>query len=107
MFSNTITLLATSYVQNSYGEWVAGEPSKKDVFCDLQSLGANEKLRVDIEGYRPEARAVIHLDDYVTCDSVYYAGDSILLKGTYKVYRTFVKGDRIELYLASEVGLNG
>ena len=72
MFSNTITLLATTYVQNDYGEWVAGEPSKKDVFCDLQSLGANEKLR-----------------------------------GTYKVYRTFVKGDRIELYLASEVGLNG
>ena len=107
MFSDTITLLATTYIQNEYGEWVAGEPSKKDVFCDLQSLGANEKLRVDIEGYRPEARAVMHLDDYVACDSVYYAGDSILLKGTYKVYRTFVKGDKIELYLASEVGLNG
>ena len=82
MFSDTITLLATSYAQNEYGEWVAGEPSKKDVFCDLQSLGANEKLRVDIEGYRPEARAVMHLDDYVACDSVYYAGDSVLLKGT-------------------------
>ena len=76
------------------------------VSCDLNSVSAKEKSSAGVNGYKVEARADVHVEDYggqkiVRCPE----GTPLITPGYYDVYRSYLKGDIIELYLVEREGI--
>lgn len=76
------------------------------VWCDLSSVSGNETSGAGQNGHVSSARAIVHTEDYSGEKIARYDGSStILKKGYYEIYRTYAKGDVVELYLTEKEGV--
>ena len=104
-FSDEIELVSTAFTQDAIGQDIPTE-TKKAVFCDLQSISGNDSIRAGQQGIHAEARAIIRAQDYYGHEeTVNILNDGPVIRaGKYKVYRSYVNRDTVELYLTESVG---
>lgn len=97
-FSDKIQLITQASTPDSIGGMDTADETIRAVFGDIQSVGGKEQADAARMGIRPEARAVIHADDY--------RGESIVMaRGKrYGVYRTYQASGTVELYLEAKAG---
>ena len=106
-FSDQIELLSEEWESDNLNQYENSFVSST-VWCDLTSISSNEQTAAGVNGHTASGRAIVHLEDYNHQKIVRYSEDNpVLPKGLYDVYRTFVSGDCIELYLIEREGLNG
>ena len=99
--SDLIYLIGTTKTQDQYGVW-RETPSKRAVYCQVNSVSAQEFFEAGRNGLNPAFRMVMFFADY--------EGEMILeYKGkTYAIYRTYQrKTDELELYVERKGGTNG
>ena len=99
--SDVITLIATTQTQDAYGVWRKTE-TRKDVFCNVQSVTQSEFFEGGRNGLNPEYRMSMFYGDYDGETIVEYNGKR------YAVYRTYrQRTDILELYVERKGGTNG
>lgn len=99
--SNVISLVSTSQTQDDFGVWRQTE-TKRDVFCQVDSVTRAEFFEAGRSGLNPEYRFTLFDGDY--------NGESIVIfnNKAYSVYRTYhARTDEIELYVERQGGTNG
>lgn len=99
--SRVLTLVGVTYSFDEIGNEVPQE-KKRNVFCNITGVSANEWFEAGNVGITPEYR--------VTMFSYDYQNEQIAeLNGIrYGIYRTYLKNNEdIELYLERKVGVNG
>lgn len=99
--SNVISLVSTSQTQDAFGVWRQTE-TKRDVFCQVDSVTRAEFFEAGRSGLNPEFRFTLFAGDY--------NGESIVIFNgkAYSVYRTYhARTDEIELYVERKGGING
>lgn len=100
--SDVITLIKYARTQDANGVWRDGETTRRDVFCQKQSVSRNEFFLGGQNGLKPEYVFTVFFGDYEGEDTVEYSG--IL----YSVYRTYqARTDELELYVQKKVGKHG
>lgn len=99
--SDVINLISVTQTQDAYGVWRKTETSRK-VFCEVQSVTANEFFEGGRNGLNPEYRITMFAYDYQGEQTVEYKAKR------YGVYRTYhAKTDILELYVERMGGTNG
>lgn len=99
--SDVITLVSETYTQNQYGVSVP-TIEKADVFCQVNSVTAQEFFEGGRNGLNPEYRFTMFAPDYSGQKTVLYNGKP------YGIYRTYLgRDDTIELYAERKGGSNG
>ena len=101
-FSDEITLLGETYTKDTINQLVP-VTVERTVYGDITSVTGSENASAGQIGVKAEARAVVHIEDYSGERHLRYSGGPQLKSGTYTVYRTYVSGDCMELYLTEEV----
>ena len=99
--SNVISLVSTNQTQDAFGVWRQTE-TKRDVFCQVDSVTRAEFFEAGRSGLNPEYRFTLFSGDY--------NGESIVIFNgkAYSVYRTYhARTDEIELYVERKGGTNG
>lgn len=99
--SDVLTLLSISQQQNTYGVWEE-TTTRRDVFCQVDSVTRSEFFDGGRAGLNPEFRFSLFFDDY--------NGETMCVykNRTYSIYRTYLpKTDVIELYAERKGGSNG
>jgi SPP1 family predicted phage head-tail adaptor len=99
--SNVISLVSTGQTQDAFGVWRQTE-TKRDVFCQVDSVTRAEFFEAGRSGLNPEYRFTLFAGDY--------NGESIVIFNgkAYSVYRTYhARTDEIELYVERKGGTNG
>lgn len=100
--SDVITLIRYTRAQDANGVWRDGETTRRDVFCQVQSVSRNEFFLAGQNGLKPEYVFTVFFGDYDGEDTVEYNG--VL----YSVYRTYhARTDELELYVQKKVGKHG
>lgn len=99
--SNVISLVSTTQTQDAFGVWRQTE-TKRDVFCQVDSVTRAEFFEAGRSGLNPEYRFTLFAGDYNGESLVIFNGKP------YSVYRTFhARTDEIELYVERKGGTNG
>ena len=99
--TNLITLIGSTRAQNEYGVWVE-TPTRRDVFCQVDSVSRAEFFAAGQNGLRPEYQITVFFGDYQGETRLIFEGV------TYSVYRTYhARTDELELYVQREVGVHG
>ena len=99
--SNVISLVSTSQTQDAFGVWRQTE-TKRDVFCQVDSVTRAEFFEAGRSGLNPEYRFTLFGGDYNGESLVIFNGKP------YSVYRTYhARTDEIELYVERKGGTNG
>ena len=99
--SDVITLVTETYVENEYGVSVP-TVTKKEVFCQVDSVTRSEFYEGGRNGLNPEYRFTMFGPDYDGQRTVEYDGKA------YGIYRTYIgRNDTIELYAERKGGTNG
>lgn len=99
--SNVIKLLSVSRTQDQYGVYRETITEKK-VYCQVESVGANEFFNAGRNGLNPEYRFTMFSGDYSGETMLIYNGS------TYAIYRTYQRrDDKVELYVERKGGTNG
>lgn len=99
--SNVISLVSTSQTQDAFGVWRQTE-TKRDVFCQVDSVTRAEFFEAGRSGLNPEYRFTLFDGDYNGESTVIFNGKA------YSVYRTYhARTDEIELYVERKGGTNG
>lgn len=100
--SNVITLLSYERTQDATGVWRNGEETRRDIFCQVDSVSRAEFFAAGQNGLRPEYRITVFFGDYQGETRLIFEGV------TYSVYRTYhARTDELELYVQREVGVHG
>ena len=98
--SDVINLMQVHKEQDDYGRWVETY-TKKQVFCQVESVSQREFFDAGRNGLNPEYMFVIFFGDYENEPVIEYNGQ------TYAVYRTYLtKTDKMELYVERKGGTN-
>lgn len=96
--SEVITLISQTYTADEYGVHQP-TPTQRDVFCNVQSVSANEFFSGAQNGIKPEYRFTMFKYDYEGEETVTYKGTA------YTIYRTYEgRDDMIELYAEKRRG---
>lgn len=99
--SNIVTLLKATHAQDANGIWQE-TLTKRDVYCQVDSVTRNEFFEAGRNGLNPEFRVTMFYYDYDGERLLQYDGK------TYSVYRTYhSRTDIIELYVERTGGSNG
>lgn len=99
--SNIITLLSATKTQDQFGVW-RETLTERNVFCQVDSVTANEFFNGGRNGLNPEYRMTMFFGDYQGETMLRYNGM------TYAIYRTYQRRDDIiELYVERKGGTNG
>ena len=99
--SEVIELLSAAYALDDYGVERETITSRR-VFCQVDSVTANEFFEGGRNGLNPEYRFTVFFGDYQGEGMVRYNG------AVYSVYRTYhARTDIIELYAERKGGTNG
>lgn len=99
--SDTVKLIGETHVQDANGIWQR-ETSSRCVFCQVDSVTANEFFEGGRNGLNPEFRVTMFRYDYEGERLLEYEGN------TYAIYRTYrSRNDEIELYVERQGGANG
>lgn len=100
--SNVITLLSYERTQDATGVWRNGEETRRDIFCQVDSVSRAEFFAAGQNGLRPEYQITVFFGDYQGETRLIFEGV------TYSVYRTYhARTDELELYVQREVGVHG
>lgn len=97
--SHVLTLIRQAMTQDAIGQQVAAEV-RREVFCDIVSVSAEEFFQAGRIGLRAQFRATVFAPDY--------SGEEVAeLDGLrYGIYRTYLRrNDEIELYLERKGGI--
>lgn len=99
--SNVINLIGTTKEQDDNGVWRT-TTTKRQVFCDVSSVTANEFFEGGRNGLNPAFRMTMFAPDYQGETMLEYNG------ATYSIYRTYIRRtDELELYVERKGGTNG
>ena len=106
LFSDELYLVKEERKQNDLKQYETVRTETK-VFCDLNSVTGNEQMNEGgSDRMVQQAQAVVHMEDYRGEKVARYAGGNYWMPaGFYDVYRTYVNGDTIELYLIQREGV--
>ena len=97
MCNDVITLIKETYDTNETGDPVTTQ-TKREVFCQVRSVGMREKYQAQAVGLLPELTFI--LPDYYEYDDEQYV---MYNEKTYRVIRTFVKDSHeIELVVTKD-----
>jgi hypothetical protein len=97
-----ITLLSNTRSQDATGVWRDGEETKREIFCQVDSVSRAEFFAAGQSGLWPEYRFTVFFGDYQGETRLLYNG------ARYAVYRTYhARTDELELYVQREVGVHG
>lgn len=100
--SDVITLVKYARAQDANGVWRDGIATKRDVFCQAQSVSRNEFFMGGQNGLKPEYMFTVFFADYDGEETVEYNGVQ------YAVYRTYhARTDELEIYVQRKVGKHG
>lgn len=96
--TGTCFLISRTYTKDDCSNLVPTE-AKREVICDERSLSSSEFHNAKRDGLSPEIELITA--------KVNYGGEKIVeYKGIrYAIYRTYVRGDSIELYLEAKAGI--
>ena len=98
--SDVITLISSTQTQDANGVWRRTE-SKRDVFCQVDSVTRDEFYSGGRNGLNPEYRFTMFGPDYQGEKVIEYRGKR------YGVYRTyFARTDMLEVYVERKGGTN-
>lgn len=98
--SNVIYLISETQTQDDTGVW-RRTYNRRQVFCDVRSVTANEFFEGGRNGLNPEYQFTMFAPDYENERIVEYNGMN------YAVYRTYLaRTDTLELYAQREGGTN-
>ena len=100
MMDSVITLYSNTYTKNKYGVTVPGDQTKLDVFCQVRSISQTEFFEAGRNGLNPSFVFTVFAADYNNETLIEYEGL------TYSVYRTYINGDYIELYVERKGATN-
>lgn len=104
-FSDEIYLVSEVHEKDELKQYKTRK-NEVHVWCDLDSVSGTETSGGGQNGHKRSARATVHIEDYSGEKIVRYPGGlPILEKGYYDVYRTYLVGDTIELYLTQKEGI--
>lgn len=95
-----VTLISITSSGNSFDR--IETKNSNTVFCTEKSVGQKEFFDAEARGFKAEYQLDIWSQDYKGEKIAEYGTDEDGKPKQYKIYRTFKKGDMIELYLASE-----
>ena len=95
-----ITLLKNVYKSDEIGNQICTS-AENSVFAKLLSASSSEFWKAGQTGLGADYKATIWNFEYNGEDKVRYANT------VYEVYRTYVVGDKIELYLRKAIGTQG
>lgn len=95
--SDTIDLIAETVTIGDDGVPSTAETSAT-VFCEVTSVGANEWFEGGRNGLNPQYRFIIFTGDYHDEEICVFHGKR------YRIYRTYIDGDRTELYAEKRKG---
>lgn len=96
--SDVINLLTETVTEDIYGNQnITTVP--KEVFCEVRSISSNEFFNAGEAGHKPAFRFDVFFDDYENEQRVEYRSV------TYYIYRTYLRGDVMELYAEERVGI--
>lgn len=99
--SELISLVKEVKTKDNLGVYHS-ESVRRDVFCNVSSISANEFFEGGRTGLNPAYRMTVFFGDYEGEEILEYKGN------TYSIYRTFQKGtDTLELYVERKGGTNG
>lgn len=83
----------------AHGMFDSYEPSTRDVFCEVSSVSMNEAYTAMSEGLHPEFRFVVRVAED------YHGEGFLIFHGIqYRIIRTYMSGDGIELYAERVTG---
>lgn len=92
-----ITLLRETYSQDAYGV-TTKTTNGRGVIANIDSVTGSEWFEGGRIGLNPQFRMRIHVSEYHGEEMCIYNG--VL----YSIYRTFIKGDTVELYVEKKKG---
>lgn len=98
MKNDFIDIVRKGHIQDEYGVSKKTEEIIKDIPCEVKSATANEWFEGGRMGLNPDYTFVINELDYNKETTVIYEGTR------YAVYRTYKRGDDIELHVQKEKG---
>ena len=94
---DTIKLISFATTKDEYGIHQP-TPTSREVFCDVSSVGSQEWSNGRRLGLNAQYQFKVFFADYQNEEVVEYRGKY------YSIYRTFIKGDYIELYVETKKG---
>ncbi len=99
--SNVIYLIAATKEQDANGVW-RKTYSRRQVFCQVDSVSASEFFEGGRNGLNPEYRMTVFYADYNGETELEYDGEN------YAIYRRYQRrDDNLELYVERKGGTNG
>ena len=105
-YSDRVTLISRSAKLNEAGQIVTDavgnpifEEKSTEVWGDITSPSRSESTSAGVQGLRASAVVTVHTSDYNGQTVVVLNGDRLA------VYRTYKKGEDIELYVTEQKGV--
>lgn len=98
MVEGIVTLIGKTYSFDDYGNQISTD-TEKEVFAEIQSVSQTEFFEAGQTDFKAEYKVIIWDCEYSNERVIEYNNQQ------YSVYRTFLKGDKIELYLSQKVGV--
>ncbi|WP_019243648.1 MULTISPECIES: hypothetical protein [Bacillus] len=97
LFSDILELASIRIEEDDLSQEIEVETLRR-VFCDKQSIGQSEFFNGGQTGIKPAYKFIIRLLDYQEETKLMYKNK------TYSIYRTYEKGENIELYCEVRAG---
>lgn len=99
--NDILTLIATTTNYDEYGDPVVTQ-TRREVFCDVASIGQKEFYQAQAVGLQPEIK-------FVLADHLDYEGEQLVEHGgqLLRVLRTYRTGHALEIVCYREVNPNG
>lgn len=95
--SDVITLISKAITVDAYGNESVQE-TDRTILCEVFSVSQSEFFAAANAELNPEFRFDVFFDDYKGEDTIKYNGNR------YAVYRTYRRGDKLELYAERKIG---
>ncbi len=98
MKNDVIKLCSSAYSKDTNGVYQRTDTEGADIMAEIKSAGAQEWFEGGRNGLNPEYTFTINRIEYNGEETVIFNGVY------YKVYRTYIKGDLIELHCEKRKG---
>ncbi|MDM5333432.1 phage head closure protein [Ureibacillus composti] len=99
LFKEVVKLISTSFTVDELFQEVEAK-TEREVFADKRSASQSEFFNAGQIGLKPQYVFTIRLSEYADETELVYNGK------TYSIYRTYEKGENIELHSEVRVGGN-
>ena len=97
-FSDRLTLITETLGWDDIGNTVPAQPVETEVWADVRSVSRAEFAAAGAAGLKPSLMAVVHVCDYGSQTRLRWEGLTL------EVYRTYRRGDVVELYATEQRG---